>query len=62
MAAKRAASAYLKREVSGAAMVPAQSAIICLTGVTVMKYFKLVLPLGSLAGTLALAGHVIGLS
>jgi len=27
-----------------------------------MKYFKLILPLGSLAGTLALAGHIIGLS
>lgn len=33
-----------------------------MAGVTVMKYFKLVLPLGSLAGTLALAGHIVGLT
>jgi len=55
-------SEALKPGISRAAMVPAQSGPISMTGVTVMKYFKLILPLGSLAGTLAMAGHIVGLT
>jgi len=52
----------VKPELSRLALVPAHFRSISPPEVVAMKYFKLILPLGSLAGTLALAGHIIGLS
>jgi hypothetical protein len=43
-------------------MVVAHLVTISCAGYGAMKYLKLVLPLGSLAGTLMLAGHMVGLA
>lgn len=43
-------------------MVVAQLVTILSAGKTAMKYIKLTLPLLSLAGTLVLAGHMVGLA